>query len=297
MSFRLKLDEDVADGLKRVAAEQAGDAIGQLESGEDPHEAVHETRKCCKKIRAVLRLGRDALGKAAYKRENACYRDAARRLSELRDSHAVLGLLDEYREQLALDNAASGRLAEELRERRDGLLAAARARGLLEEVAATLAEARARIPEWPVSGNGFDLVAPGLERVYKRGWKGLRATRRSPDPDTVHDWRKRVKYLWYHARLLRPAWPEVLKPYAGALHALADRLGEAHDVVVLEQTLLRPGRVSPDSTQGRHLRGLLDERRARCRESAWPLAERIYAERPEPFVRRLHAYWQAAGGA
>ena len=61
MSFRLKLDEDVTDGLKRVAAQQAGDAIGQLESGEDPHEAVHETRKCCKKIRAVLRLGRDAL--------------------------------------------------------------------------------------------------------------------------------------------------------------------------------------------------------------------------------------------
>jgi CHAD domain-containing protein len=42
-------------------------------------EAVHSARKELKKARATLRLLRDALSDAVYKRENAALRDAARR--------------------------------------------------------------------------------------------------------------------------------------------------------------------------------------------------------------------------
>lgn len=294
MAYRLRLDERIPDGLKRVALEQIADGIARLEFGEDPHEAVHEARKDCKKVRAVLRLARDAMGESAFQRENARYRDAARRISDLRDSHAMLEKLGEFSGDFALDEAVLARVQGTLVERRDAMLGEARSEGLLQQVAASLREAEAGIPDWPIRGKGFAALGPGLGRVYKRGRKGFRAARKTPDAQTVHDWRKRVKYLWYQTRLLRPAWPEVLKPYASQLHSLADCLGEAHDLVVMQEILLQPDLVAPDSPEGCTLRGAIEKRRARCHKKAWPLAGRIFAEPRTAFVRRMGLYWQTA---
>jgi CHAD domain-containing protein len=48
---------------------------------------VHEARKHLKKVRALIRLLRPATGEAFYKDENAAMRQAAGRMSSIRDSH------------------------------------------------------------------------------------------------------------------------------------------------------------------------------------------------------------------
>ena len=86
MSYRLHSDESLEAGLRRIACEQLDLAVGGLEDASlDRHEAIHEARKCCKRLRGLLRLARASLGDNVYGAENASVRDAARRLSDLRE--------------------------------------------------------------------------------------------------------------------------------------------------------------------------------------------------------------------
>ncbi len=81
--YRLGRAEFVPDGMRRIARGQLDAGIdelaGQPNRGLD--EAVHETRKRLKRLRAALRLERSAIGAETYRRENAAFRDLGKRLS------------------------------------------------------------------------------------------------------------------------------------------------------------------------------------------------------------------------
>jgi hypothetical protein len=85
--YRLKHGESAKNGIRRIAAGRAGHARDQLGAARNGSFAagVHEARKDMKKLRSALRLVRDGIGEKAYRRENHRYRDAARRLSGIRD--------------------------------------------------------------------------------------------------------------------------------------------------------------------------------------------------------------------
>jgi hypothetical protein len=191
VSYRLKLDESAPAGLKRIAFEQADDAIHRLRQ-DDVHEAVHEARKDCKKIRALLRLARDAVGGEAYQRENAHWRDAAREVSTLRDAQVLVESFDELRAELAWDGARVTQLRQTLTRRRDALLADLEARDAIAGVVEALERGRERIAAWRIPACGFDALEGGLARVYRRGRKGCRKAKDDADTQTLHDWRKRA---------------------------------------------------------------------------------------------------------
>lgn len=73
MTYRLKADESVPQGIKRIATEQIEKAISKLSATDElgVDEAVHQAGKRLKKTRAVIRLVRDRLDKDNYKQENA----------------------------------------------------------------------------------------------------------------------------------------------------------------------------------------------------------------------------------
>ena len=85
-----------------MAAEQLGKALEHLacqDGKRDKH--IHEARKATKRLRALVRLVRRELGDEVYALENQCYRDAGRRLSELRDATVLVETLDRLVESLA----------------------------------------------------------------------------------------------------------------------------------------------------------------------------------------------------
>ena len=87
MAFRIRNGDHLAKEVRRIARKQVEGALAVLREGDhaDP-ETVHELRKHCKKLRALLRLVRPALGDV-YAVENAHFRDMAQWLSPLRDAH------------------------------------------------------------------------------------------------------------------------------------------------------------------------------------------------------------------
>lgn len=90
-TYRLLADESVDGGVKRVVEELAAEAQDYL-TADDPAEvpdAIHETRKLCKKARGVARLVRPALGDD-YTPTNRLFRDAARELGPIRDRQSPL---------------------------------------------------------------------------------------------------------------------------------------------------------------------------------------------------------------
>ncbi len=298
MSYRLQSDEKLSKGLKRIAQEEIDDALSFLESpGDDLDEAVHESRKCFKKVRGLLRLIRKEIGEEGYQRENVCFRDAGRLLSDLRDSAVKINLLDDLKEDDDLDLPP-----ESLDSMREALVIfyhATRQRVVEEEnslaqAADMIQAARHRVEEWPIEDESFSAVSGGLKKVYKRGCNRLEDALEKPSVEVFHEWRKRVKYLWYNVRILRPIWPDLMKTLADEIHDLSDYLGDAHDLammqkLVAERPLMLPGEDDRDT-----LIAYLKQQRGKLHTAAYQQGRRLYTESPKAFVNRLEAYWSVS---
>ena len=149
-----------------------------------------------------------------------------------------------------------------------------------------LDQARGRVEAWPLDGVGF---RDGLLRSYRRGRRAWRAARDEPSAEHLHEWRKRVKDLWYHLSLLEEAWKPVMAALADEAHELSDRLGDDHDLAVLWDWAGEHA-PSPD------LEPLIDERRRRLQHDAFAYGARLYADKPRVFVDRVERWWDASAG-
>jgi hypothetical protein len=184
MEYTLGRDESVPAGIKRIIDGKVATGIEHIDSDMDRHETVHEVRKRCKEVRAALRLVRTVL--PTYSEENAHYRDAARRISDIRDAQALIETFDEHVTETAagadaLDAGTLSGAREELVERRETVAANQDLDGRLASVREDLVAGRQRIDDLPVATDGFDAVAGGLRKSYKRArnrMRGLRGPRR-----------------------------------------------------------------------------------------------------------------------
>jgi CHAD domain-containing protein len=277
-AYRLKEGEPLPEELTRVARGRIDHALDELRGKSDssPVEAVHEARKDIKKLRALLRLARGELGKERFARENACFRDAARELAGARDADVLLETLN----ALSLPAGEAWELRKQIQagmERNGGDEREVAARS----AAAILKEARRRVSDWPLERDSFDALSKGLEKTYRRGRRGLRAAMEEPTVEALHEWRKRVKELWYHQTLLRSLWPPVIEAAADEAHALSDRLGDDHDLVVLADWVEENAGAPPGFVEA------VERRRAELQSEAFELGARVYAEKPTAFVERM----------
>jgi CYTH domain-containing protein/CHAD domain-containing protein len=293
-TYRLRGDEDAAAGMRRVIVGRLEKATERLreagEEGDALAEAIHGARKDLKKARAALRLIRDELGEKTFKRENHALRDAARRLSASRDAEVKLETLDSL--VAGAGDAPPGATAlwrEALVADRDRIVGGEGDEA--DAVIAAIEEVAARAPEWRIRHDGWKLLSPGLDTAYSEGRETFAALGDSPSFDAVHDLRKRGKDLWYQVRLLRDAWEPVVEAIAEEIHDFTDLLGDHHDLAVLAEDLEQRPQVGPP--QRETLKALIEARQAELLGAARSAGERIYAEKPKAFGRRLHAYWRA----
>jgi CHAD domain-containing protein len=290
-SYRILQPDHLTEEVRRIATDQVERGLEELD-GEDPNEGIHQVRKRCKKLRALVRLVR-AADEDLYQRENEAFRDTARRASHLRDDAAMVEAYDAlaggYEEHVELTSFTPVR---------DALVARREDAGTdvdeaLTAIRSDLEAARGRIATWELPGDGFEVLAGGLERTYRRSRKRQRDAYAEGSTQAFHEWRKRVKYHRYQVRLLQDAWPAELKARRRELHTLGELLGDDHDLAVLRERL----HAEPDEHGGTDLvaalTGLLDRRRATLQVRADHLGARLFAEKPGAFVGRVGAYWEA----
>ena len=276
--FRLRRKEALPDGVVRIARGRLDSALDELSgrAGNDTATAVHEARKDLKKLRALVRLVQ------ADSRWNTRFRDTARRLAGRRDADVLLETLDDLVKSGEVPKKAVRGLRKELaheagREAETSEIAMAQA-----ELTLARAEVDALAPET----DSFKALRPGLQKIYGDGRAAYRVARKNPSTESLHEWRKRVKDLWYSATILRSAWPAMMSELAAEAHVLSDLLGEDHDLAMLAQRATGKKR--------KELRRAIAKRRARLRKRALKIGKRLYAEKPKGFSRRIGAAWQAS---
>jgi CHAD domain-containing protein len=296
MAFRLKKSESVPKGVKRLIRREIDQASAGLRNGDTGDEAIHDTRKRLKKIRAVLRLVRDALGKEVYQRENRAFRDAARPLTELRDAKVLLDALAQLKERpgrplteaqlTALDRGLQANLRsvrKHVLEEENGFAGSLRA----------LAQARDRVGKWSFSAKGWSALGLGLKRIYKNGHRALAAAAAEPSVANLHEWRKEAKYLWHQLQVLEPACPDALGKLANEFRELTQLLGDDHDLAVLHETVAANAKAFGGEKVVQALTRVLARRRAELQQQAFLVGSHLYQEPPRVFTRRIKQCWKA----
>lgn len=266
--FRLDPHAPTARAVRVLALAQIDHAIDHLARGNE--RDIHEARKACKRVRALLRLLRPGL--PGYRRENARVRDAARALASLREADALRATARSL--GLGLTVTAPPPTAARLR------AATGRATRLLRLQ-------RRAAAAWPADALSRAMLDRAFLDGYRRARRDGRRAARKPQAAALHEWRKQVKYHRYHCEALARLWPQ-LAPRVPALDALGEWLGRHHDLEVLALQLRRRPHLLPLAALPRAERRLRAEQR-RIAARALRAGARLFAEDARPWLARLVA--------
>lgn len=294
MGMKLTDSETLPEGLKRIAREQLDDALAHLrgEAGDDDEERVHESRKSLKKARAVIRLVRKEVGSEVYERENERFRDIGRVLAPVRDAQVFVATLDDLVDSGVVGSAETRPLRQALERHRQQT----RERVIDREdgfarAEAEIVEGRAMIDAWPIDRVDSDAFRKSLHKTYKRGCEAFGAAYEDPSPKRFHELRKRVKYLWYYSRFLKPAASDEIGALKTWTDAAGDALGLDHDLAELGRAAAEQPGVDAELLE--RLDRAIAQRRLELQWRALPLLRRIYSESPKSLSRRIAARFDA----
>jgi CHAD domain-containing protein len=296
MSYQLRRDETLGDGLQRICRKQVELALaittGDKEVDDTP---VHQTRKHLKKARAALRLVKKEIGRGLFRRQDHCLRNVGRLISEIRDAEVRLQTVQQLQSISRRQKRRSYQKIEQtlLLEMESFIAAFAEWQ---TQAAPILERVRGEIENWPVDHFDYKEMCRCVQATYKRGRNALADAKRTPTAECFHIFRTETKQLGYQLRILRPVNPVVLKNLTDELKSLGGLLGRAHDLSFLGQRLRDESTQTEWHREGQELLAIIEASESDLQRGAADLAERFYAERPRNFGARVRTWldnWMA----
>jgi CHAD domain-containing protein len=285
----LRTDEPLGAGVLRVT-EDLIDSI--TASGERPEqeagEYIHNVRTTIKRLRALLRLIRPVVGEKFFNRENTRLRLAGQRLALARDTEVARETLKNLSvrgkpEKKAVAAALAG--LESKAESRINLEKA------LSDTKEDLKETKRNLQQLQLVNSEWEIVGAGLRDVYRQSRKRMDTALQDRGDEAFHKWRIRVKSLLYELELLEPVWPKRMDKMSARLSKLQDKIGLDHDIAVLKAFLRKtPKEFGGTEAVDRVIR-CLEEKSEKLRSAAEPLGEKVFAEKPSRFTRKLGRRW------
>jgi CHAD domain-containing protein len=282
-AFSIRPGEPAARALTRIMRAQLNAARRRLEGWEkNPEGAFHEARRRLKKLRAAARLARE-IDEEASRAIAADARDAARALGATRDADVVRAAAEALAAEIETkDEAASTALtrlanyvARTSAEVADRAAQTAEALHILASTPARLTRI-AQAPERP-----RDLKRAAKRIVKRADYAFARAHPDDADAATTaearHEWRKRVKDVWYAGRMMSQVWP-LKRPARTKLAAdLGRLLGEERDLLLLADMLKRNARACGGAAARDAALAAVEAKRASIAAAAAPLGRRLHA--------------------
>jgi hypothetical protein len=283
MAFVLDQTKSIRRGLKQIARKELRHASEHLRSKKDT--AVHEAHKSVKKVRAIVKLLQSDA--ASVDKDDKRLGAVGENLSLLRDTVAVIATFDALRKRFPkrLPEKTHATMRRQLVRAQARIMKVARADRSLAYVTHTLRALRRSVKRWHVRAIDVEEVPGLLEDSYRASRKAMRRAREEKCPIALHRWRKRVKTFWYQLRVAESLAPG-LRREIRRFKQLERWLGEDHDLSVLQTALSDDkGRHPPAGL--RELGAISDDLQTGLRRKSFALGERLLAEKPTVFVRRL----------
>ena len=298
MSYEIKTHGQIGPKLQELAREEINRIIAALRTlnASTLDVRTHKLRKRLKRLRALLWLVREPLGKKRYRAEDGVFREAGRALAAMRDAQALLKTHDRLQQQFfprkppTLLRALRQKLSAHERQCASALVGSA----ALGKQIVGLQGALDRVDEWPVGDYGWKEMRRAVKRSYERSRESYKQAHDDPDAARLHRWRKRTKDFTLHLRLLRRIGPVLMEELAHDYEVLGEFLGDDHDLLVLRLAVKK----QRDTILHRQARAaflqLVDLRREELRDAAFDLGERLHADSPTAFSRLLDTHHTAS---
>jgi CHAD domain-containing protein len=278
--------ESLNHALRRACQAHATRALAVLR-GRNLPSAVHEARKEIKRLRALFRLARSLHGRKEHREAARLLRLAPKSLAASRDARV------RYRAFETLGKSTAGQFPEvrscfqaaalQAEQQLKDFDAAAVSEYFLEQVCDRLGHLSRTHLGWPQ-------MRRHLEKNYERGRTAYRRAFKQPSPESFHQWRKRVKDLWYQLDFLCPAWPPATNALLEGLEQLGVQLGDDHDLVLLHR-FTREHFAAAVEAAG--IQKLIGTRRKQYGERIRRLGARLYGPAPGAVASQLEQDWQA----
>jgi CHAD domain-containing protein len=294
VAFRLRIDESVSAGLRRLAVKNLRAAGEELRRIAQTNEAIHNARKRVKKVRAIAHLVSKDHGRH-LKRGRRQLRAVNRRLSAVRDAEVTLEIFDTLRAQAptVVSEHSFARVRRMLIEHKNDLIRAARHERTFEKAAKDLRQLEKQSKRWRTRHDDFAAIARGMRTTHRRGRAAMARALESHLDDAFHEWRKEIKTLWYELRLLQASGAERIEKDIAALDAAEVRLGDDHNVTVLRSCLTHaaPALPQPDIAA---LHSAAARFQRELRRKAIVKARPIFRTPSKEYVRRIETAWHQA---
>ncbi|MBA3881701.1 MAG: CHAD domain-containing protein [Chthoniobacterales bacterium] len=292
MGFKLREDETLGEGVRRICCEEIEGAITASKTRRNGKASpVHETRKHLKRARAALRLVAGKVERDVFKREHHRLRNVARVISDIRDAEVRLETVKQLR---AITSGRGDRQLDETEEllafELDSFLAAFS--DWHTEAASKLARSQAGIGEWRLRELDRKHICNRLRKAYKEGRDALDCAKQDGTAESFHTLRKQAKELWYQLQILRPLHPVIFQKMSEDLQTIGERLGHMHDLSFVGERLDTLVGAEGRKRGRRALGALIDSREKDLQRTAVALGERFYAERPKEFAARIAEYFE-----
>ncbi|MCA9987321.1 MAG: CHAD domain-containing protein [Anaerolineales bacterium] len=293
--YVLATGEEPVAGCCRLLLAYLAENCALLQDDEmDLDLAVHEARKNVKRMRAFLRLIRPVIGEPAFQRVNDQLQGSAHLLAPMRDQAVLIETVANLRLETGLELSHFRHtlvlLTEAYQATRADFVADA---GRIPAILGIWQAVRDEILALPLGKGGWNALQPGFSRSYTRGRQRMFAAYAQPaNGELFHEWRKRVKDMWHQLEILAPAAPDTLLTEAEAYHQLSSLLGDAHDLLVLRETILAAETVFNADPDIALLLTLAATRQQQLENEAAHWGLKLYGTKPAAFVRRLGSFYR-----
>ncbi len=296
MAYAYLLDEDVADGTRRILSEEVDRAEKTLRRKRNKVTAIHETRKSIKRARALLRLVKEGLPKSGFRRANVCFRDLNRLLAQSRDLDVMHQTLTQLEETCGLAGTTTAARVRDAISKAQEVAAKQAPIPPIKRALVALEESRELVSELDVSGVSLEVLLKGLGRSMADFTKHHAKLSPDADAEVYHEWRKTVQFHRRHILLLSAAWPDSLQPRVAVSKQLSECLGFDHDLAVFMEFVSSPRGRPATKRDVTKLAALASSQQVELRRQARALGALLSAEAPSAFRSRVEAYWQVQQG-
>ena len=294
MAFRIKPDESIAKGLRRLARRELAAASKRVRKA-DPADsaAIHEARKSVKKVRALLDVMEND-GAHGVSGGEKHLRRANRTLSGLRDATAMIETFDQIvrEHRTLLPPAVSATVRHRLDSHKREVERDAKG-GPWRDVRREVRRTEGRADRWRPSHAEFGALAPGLHASHRRGRQAMQRALRKEKADDFHEWRKQIKTLRYGLQLIEDRGLGIQHD-AEALDRAQTLLGDDHNVEILCEYLSEMSSRSQHSKELERFREAASRYQATLRRRAVRAARRIYSPGSKAYVTRVKQIWKAS---
>jgi CHAD domain-containing protein len=274
-------DETVGGGMLRIASEQIAKAILSADAlDEPPARRIHAARRRCKRLRGLFRLVRPDFSR--YRKANAQVRDAAARLSSVRDDAVLLDTLD------TLSDWAGQPAPPHEDDPVDPHAEEAALAAFRDDMLALAAEAKT----WSLAKIDRKTLGRGLKRCYADARDALAKCREDPTDDAFHNWRKQVKYHSFHLLLVKKAFGAGHVAEIEQVERLAELLGRHHDLAVLRQTAEQQPERLGEGVDARFITINAPILQQQLAARALSLGDTIFVRPPRLVRQTLETRWQ-----